>query len=251
MAEFSLNKFKRSTLKKQAHLQQQTSDDDAAAAFIFTRSQQKCNNISIQLPFEIRTNDMDSLDSTASLANNNLFLQTPVLKLKIDKSLQEISPMEINRLAAKNEPISIFSRCDLATPNRNINNNVHLDHSYDRIVDVETTTTAIATTPNIDFNKKYKAPTTPHRILCQFRSTDAAAPEELATKIAENNNENDMDSKLKVCLFFSFFSILLKYCYFKNFLVNISYLTSPIYTFYSVLFHCKLVNYVFDIKFSI
>lgn len=199
MGEFSLNKFKRGTLRKQPqhhHLQQQINNDDAAAAFIYTRSQQKCNNISIQLPFEIRTNDKDSIDSADSLVNNNLFLQTPVLKLKIDKSLQEISPMEINRLAAKNEPISsIFSMCDLASPNRNINNNVHLDHSYDKVVCVDTT-------PNIDMNKKHKAPTTPHRILCQFRSIDAAVPEELATKIAENNNENDMDNKLKVGFFY-------------------------------------------------
>ncbi|KAL5281533.1 SETD8 family protein [Megaselia abdita] len=190
MAEFSLNlnKFKRSNLKKQQ--QQQTSSDDAASAFIFTRSQQKCNNISIQLPFEIRSHDKDSLDTADSLANNNLFLQTPVLKLKIDKSLQEISPMEINRLAAKNEPISIFSKCDfdLTSPNRNINNNLHLDHST-------TTMVTSVSTPNIEGNKKHKAPTTPHRILCQFRSIDAAVPEELATKIPENNNEND--NKLK------------------------------------------------------
>lgn len=193
MAEFSLNKFKRSTSKKQ-HFQQQINND---AAFI-TRSQQKFNNISIQLPFEIRTNDKDSLDSADSLANNNLFLQTPVLKLKIDKSLQEISPMEINRLAAKNEPISIFSKCDLTSPNRNINNNLNL-------LDVETTMTAtpIATTPNIELNKKQtKAPITPHRILCQFRSTDTAIPEELVAKTAHNNNENDM---LKVCFSYTLF----------------------------------------------
>lgn len=197
MAEFSLNKFKR-TSKKQ-HFQQHTNND---VAFIFTRSQQKCSNISIQLPFEIRTNDKDSLDSADSLANNNLFLQTPVLKLKIDKSLQEISPMEINRLAAKNEPISIFSKCDLTSPNRNINNNLHL-------LDVETTMTAtpIATTPNIEFNKKQtKAPITPHRILCQFRSIDAAIPEELVAKTANNNNENDM---LKVCFVTQYFSFLI------------------------------------------
>lgn len=190
MAEFSLsNKFKRGTLRKQnsSQLQQQNNNDaSAAAAFVFTRSQQKCNNISIQLPFEIRTtNDKDSLDAGDSLANNNLFLQTPVLKLKIDKSLQEISPMEINRLAAKNEPI--FS--SLTTPNRNINNNLD-----------QTPTTIVTnnTTPNIDMNKRNKAPTTPHRILCSFKSIEAA-PEELATKTAaENNNENDLDNKLKV-----------------------------------------------------
>lgn len=217
-AEFTLNKLKRGTLRKQQSHYLQQSNNDTSAAFIYTRSQQKCNNISIQLPFEIRTNEKDSLDASDSLANNNLFLQTPVLKLKIDKSLQEISPMEINRISTKNEPISIFSsKCDLTSPNRNMNNNLqNLDLSYEKTT---TTTVLIAPpateTPNIDSNKKkHKAPTTPHRILCQFRSMDAAVSEESPTKtVHENNNENDMDHKSsKVCIY-------LLLLFFFNFLV--------------------------------
>lgn len=210
-AEISLNKFKRGTLRKQqsqqinSYQQEIQQNNNEEADFIFTRSQQKCNNISIQLPFEIRKdrNSLDSSDS-GSIVNNNLFLQTPVLKLKIDKSLQEISPMEINRIAtiaSKNEqPISLFSKCDLTSPNRN-NNFQLLDHSYERST-APIPPVCLETTPNIDSNKKYKAPTTPHRIVCQFRTIDAVVPEELTdTKIVhENNNENDMDTKSsKVC----------------------------------------------------
>uniref|UniRef100_T1GQ86 Uncharacterized protein n=1 Tax=Megaselia scalaris TaxID=36166 RepID=T1GQ86_MEGSC len=186
-AEISLNKFKRGTLRKQqsqqinSYQQEIQQNNNEEADFIFTRSQQKCNNISIQLPFEIRKdrNSLDSSDS-GSIVNNNLFLQTPN-----------------TTIASKNEqPISLFSKCDLTSPNRN-NNFQLLDHSYERSTAPIPPPVCLETTPNIDSNKKYKAPTTPHRIVCQFRTIDAVVPEELTdTKIVhENNNENDMDTK--------------------------------------------------------
>lgn len=182
MEEFSLHKLKRGSLRKQHFQQQQSNNNDSAgtAEFIYNRSQQKCSNISIQLPFEIHSNDKESLDTSDSLANNNLFLQTPVLNLKF-----EISRMENNNLAAKKEAISMFSKADIVSPNRSINNNLNL-------VDSKTNPSTIATTPNIDL-KKQKAPTTPHRIVCQFRSLEEA---NVSDVLATKTNENDM---LKVC----------------------------------------------------
>lgn len=164
MEQFSLHTLKRGSLRKQ-HFQQSNNNDNTAE-FIYNPTQQKCNNISIKLPFEICSNEKNSLDSTSSLANKNLFLQTPVLNLKFDKSLQEIS---------------IISKTDMmGSPNRNINNNLQ---------SVDTTPLVITTTPNID-SKKHKAPTTPHRIVCEREVRyleEGNFPDELGTKTYEND----------------------------------------------------------------